>query len=66
MTAVAAGYGARGKSMRAAALVLAALATGIPMFLLILGLSIQTLKAIGETRIMVDLILERVRNFRDT
>lgn len=42
--------------MRAVALVLAALATGIPMFLLILGLSIQTLRAIQESRMMVDLI----------
>lgn len=42
--------------VRASSLVLAALATGIPLFLLILGLSIKTYQAIHEARTEVELI----------
>lgn len=56
MTVAAAYPGARGKSMRAFSLVLAALATGVPLFLLVLGLSIHTIRAIRDSQLSVDLI----------
>ncbi|MCW3846616.1 energy transducer TonB [Sphingomonas sp. LB-2] len=57
MNAVAARKsGAPSFSIRASSLVLAALATGVPLFLLILGLSIQTLQAIRERALSVELI----------
>ena len=42
--------------MRASLLVLAALATGVPLFLLILGLSIQTFQAMRDRQLSVELI----------
>ena len=48
--------GAPSAPVRLSSLVLAALATGIPLFLLILGLSIKTYQAIRESRTEVELI----------
>lgn len=56
MNSVAARRPGASFSTRAFALVLAGLATGIPLFLLLLGLSIKTAQAIRESRMMVDLI----------
>ncbi|MEZ0243116.1 MAG: TonB family protein [Sphingomonas sp.] len=56
MTAVARKSRAPSVTIRASSSVLAALATGVPLFLLILGLSIQTFQAIRESRLSVDLI----------
>lgn len=57
MNAVAARRsGAPSAPVRASSLVLAALATGAPLFLLILGLSIQTFQAMRERQLSVELI----------
>lgn len=56
MNAVARKSGAPSGPIRAFSLVLAALATGVPLFLLLLGLSIKTVEAIRESRMSVDLI----------
>jgi protein TonB len=56
MNAVAANRPGATFSIRALALVLAALVTAIPLFLLLLGLSIKTAQAIRESRLSVDLI----------
>ena len=56
MMSAARSSGAPSVSVRASSLVLAALATGIPLFLLLLGLSIKTVEAIRESRMAVDLI----------